>query len=72
MIELALQRQITTNFTKAKTKFCLSLHYNDDCNLFVRRKIEMINKDRNFPTQFCLGKISKKFYYVESKEVSPS
>ena len=28
------------------------------------------NKNVNFPTQFCLGSISQRFDYFESKEVS--
>ena len=35
----ALDKKITINFTKANTKFCLSLHYNADNNyLFVNGK----------------------------------
>ena len=35
----ALNKKIAINFTKANTKFCLSLHYNADNNyLFVNGK----------------------------------
>ena len=59
------------NFRKAKTKFCLSFHYNDEnCYLFVNgkeiNKSKASNKNVNFPSQYCLGSISNKF---ESEEV---
>ena len=51
-------KKISNNFTKANTKFCLSLYYNADNNcLFVTEKeiikfkANIINV--NFPTQFC-------------------
>ena len=50
------------NFTKSNTKFCLSLHQNDDISyLFVNGKeiikFEADNKNVKFPTRFCLGSI---------------
>ena len=59
------------NFSKANTKFCLSLHHNADKNyLFVNGKeifkFKADNKNVNFPTQFCLGSISNGFSSNES------
>ena len=69
------QKKININFSKAKTKFCLSFHYNNDKSyLFINRKeiykFKASNKNVNFPFQFCLGSISNKFSYVDSEEVS--
>ena len=51
------------NFTKEKTKFCLSLHYNvADSYLFVNgtENIKLKEKDSEITTYpLCLGKISK-------------
>ena len=51
---------------KAKTKFCLSLHYNNDNSyLFVNGKeiykFKANNGNVNFPSRFCLGSISNEF-----------
>ena len=66
---------ISINFSKAKTKFCLSLHYNGDNNyLSVNGKkiytFKASHKNVSFRTQFCLGIISNKFNYNEAEEVS--
>ena len=58
------EKKFSTNFSNAKTKFCLSLHYNgNNSYLFVNRKeiykFKADNKNVNFPTQFCLGSISE-------------
>ena len=71
---LSAEKMYSINFTKPNTKFCLSLHYNDDSYLFVNGK-EIIkykanNKNINFPTQFCIGGISDGFSANDSKEVS--
>ena len=63
------------NFSKAKTKFCLSLHYNSSNSyLFVNwkefYKFKASNKNINFPFQFCVGSMSNKSDYVDSEEVS--
>ena len=68
-------KKFDINFSKAKTKFCLSLHYNDDNSyLFVNGKeiykFKASNKNVNFPSQFCLGSTSNKFDNVESEEAS--
>ena len=53
-------KKFRINFSKANTKFCLSLHYDvDNSYLFVNGKVifkfKADNKNINFPTQFCLG-----------------
>ena len=68
------EKKFSINFTKAKTRFCLGLHYNhDNTYLLVDRKeiykFKANNKNVNFPTMFCLGKISNKFDANESREV---
>ena len=60
------EKEFSINFTKAKTKFCLSAHYNADSSyLFVNGKeiYKFIadNKNNNFPSRFCLGRISNEF-----------
>ena len=70
----ATEKNFSNNFSKAKTKFCLNLHYNhDNSYLFVNGKeiykFKADNKNVNFPTQFCLGNISNKFDAVHSREV---
>ena len=57
------EKKFSINFSKANTKFCLSLHYNpDNSYLFVNGKeivkIKANNKNVNFLAQFCLGNIS--------------
>ena len=73
MEALVLQKKkFSINFSKVKTKFCLSLHYNaDNSCLFVNGKevfkFKADNKNVNFPTQFCLGSISNGFSATESR-----
>ena len=57
------EKKLSINFSKAKTKFCLSLHYNgDNSYLFVNGKetykFKVENKNVEFRTQFCPGNIS--------------
>ena len=71
----APEKWFSINFSTAKTKFCLSLHYiSDNSYLFVNgRKIcrfEASNKNVNCSSQFCLGSIFNKFDFVETEEVS--
>ena len=46
------QKKFNTNFTKANTKFCLSLYYDDTSYLFVNGeeifKIKVDNQNVNF------------------------
>ena len=62
------KKKFSINFSKANTKVCLSLyhHYNaDNSYLFVNGKeisaFKADNKNDNFPTCFCLGRISDGF-----------
>ena len=60
------EKKFRVNFTKANTKFCLRLDYNaDNSYLFVHGKdifkFKSDNKNVNFPTQFCLGRMSNGF-----------
>ena len=72
----ALYHQIKSLIlSKVKTKFCLSLHYNaDNSYLFINGKeifkFKSDNKNKNFPTRFCLGSFSDGFSATESREVS--
>ena len=67
------KKKININYSKAKKKFFLSLHYNNDnIYLFVNGreiyKFKTSNKN-NFPLQFCLGSISNKFDYFDANEM---
>ena len=71
----APEKNFSISFSKAKTKFCLSLHYSGDHSyLFVNGKetcrFKTNNDGVNFPSQFCLENISNKFSYTEAKEIS--
>ena len=73
----APEETFSINFSKANTKFCLSLHYHaDNSYLFVNGKeifkYKANNKNVNFPAQFCLRSISNGFSVAESREVSLS
>ena len=66
------KKKINTNFSKSRTNFCFSLHYNhDNIYLFVNRKeifkFKANVKIFNFPTQFCLGNVSNVFGATESR-----
>ena len=61
-------------FSKASTKFCLSLHYNGDISYLSVNgkkifKFKGDNEDVNFPPQFCLESISNGFSALECREV---
>ena len=54
------------HFTKANPAFCWSLHYNTDNSYLLDNEKEIFkfkadNKNVNFPTQCCLGRISDEF-----------
>ena len=60
------KKKFSINFTKANTKFCLSLHYNDDNSYLLVNgkkifKFKACNENFNFLTQFCLRSISNGF-----------
>ena len=67
-------KKVSTNFTWANTKFCLSLHCNAyNSYLFINRqeifKFKADNKNVNFPTQYCLKSISNGLSATESRKV---
>ena len=71
----APEEKFIINFSKANTRFCLSLLYNaDNSYLFVNGKeifkFKADNKNINIPAQFCLGSISNGFSANEFREVS--
>ena len=68
----ASEKKKDINFSKANTKFCLSLHYNaDNSYLFVNGKeiytFKVSNKNKNFSFRLCLGRMSNEFDYVDSE-----
>ena len=72
---LVHQKKLDINFSKAKTKFCLSLHYKaDNSYLFVSwkeiYKFKASNKNNKFQSRFCLWSISNEFDYVDLERVS--
>ena len=69
------EKKFSINFSKANTKFCLSLHYNPDNSYFFVNgkeifKFKADNKNVDFPTQFSRGSISNGFTATKSREVS--
>ena len=69
------EKKLSIIFTKANTKFCLSLCYAaDNSYLFVNGKeiiqFKVDNKSVNFPTWFYIGSISDGFSATESREIS--
>ena len=63
------------NFSKTKTKFCLSFHSNvHDKYLFVNGKeiykFKTYSRNINFPTKFHLGSTSEKFGTISFREIS--
>ena len=75
MEALVHQKKNVINFTKAKTKFCLTLHYNaDNRYLFINGKeiykFKTSNKNNTFSYQFCLRTISNEFITLDLGEVS--
>ena len=65
-VQLMVLMEILVNqrkryFSKANTKFCLSLHCNADNSYFFVNGKEIFSfkaddKNVSFPTQFCLGR----------------
>ena len=69
------QQWKSSAFSKVRTKFCFSLHYNSDNNYFFVNGKEIFKfkancKNADFPTQFCWGSISNQFSAFNSREVS--
>ena len=70
----APEKKFSINFSKAKVEFCVSLnYYSGNTYLFVNGKeiykFKAIDKNVNFPSQFCSRRISNRFDYVDSEEV---
>ena len=62
-------------FSKANTKFCLSLYYNSDKSyLFVNGKeifkLKVDKKNVNFPTEYCFRSTSNGLSAIKFQEVS--
>ena len=69
------EKNFNIDFTKANTKYCLSLRYNaENSYLFVNGKeifkFKSDIRNANFSTQFCLGIMSNGFSATASTEVS--
>ena len=65
-----IKKTFSINFSKAKTKCCVSLHYNGDKSylLINGKEIYKFKSTRvNFPTQFCLGNMSETFDALKSR-----
>ena len=62
----APEKKFSIIFSKAKTKYCLSLHDNGgNSYLFVNKKkykFKANTKNVNFPSRLCLGNISNNFF----------
>ena len=66
------EKKIIINFSKARAKFCLTLHYNGDSSVNEKEiyKFKANDKNFNFPAQFCLRSISNGFAATKTREVS--
>ena len=65
------EEKFSISFSKANTKFCLSLNYDADNSYFFFNgkeifKFKVDNKNVDFPTQFYLGNISNGFSATKS------
>ena len=64
LMVVLVQQKKSINFSKANTKFCISLHYNcDESHLYVNKKeiYKFKVKDNISWFNFCLGSLSKDF-----------
>ena len=69
----AAEKKFSTNFSKANTKVCLSLHYNDDGSYLYVNKTEIykfIAKYKISRYNFCLVSVSQDFTKDEQDEIS--
>ena len=69
------KNKFSINFSMAKTKFCLSLHYNgDNSYLFINEKeiykFKVSKRKDKIPTWFCLRSTPDGFHATKSREVS--
>ena len=72
MIALVQQKKISINFSKANTKFCLSLHYNGEESYLYVSKTEICKFKAKVNVScynFCLGSV-KYFTKDEQSEIS--
>ena len=71
---LTAEKLYSINFTKEKTKFCLSLHFNGANNYLLAKGTEIIKieaKDSEInPYELCLGNISKDWSVYNLKKTS--
>ena len=68
------EKKFSINFSKANTKFCLSLHHNSNNSYFVVNgkaifKFKGGNKNVDLTTQFCLGSICNGFSAADPREI---
>ena len=64
MMALIQQKKISINFSKLKTKFCLSLHYNEDESYWYANRTEIFMFKANDDIRWynlCLESASKDF-----------
>ena len=69
------EKKFSINFRRENTKSLSSFHVNGDNSYFLLMEkkslnLNLINKNFNFPTQFCLRSKSNGFGATESREVS--
>ena len=73
MITLVQQKKIGINISQAKTKSCLSLHYNGNESNLYANKTEICKFKAYYNISwynFCLGSVSKVFTKDEQSEIS--
>ena len=73
VIALVQPEKNDTNFSKANTKFYLSLHYNsDESCLYINKEgiYKFKAKDNISLYNFCLGSVSKCFTKNEQSKIS--
>ena len=73
MIALVYQKKIYIGFSKANTKCCLSLHYNDNESYLYVNKTEIFKIKAKESICWCnciLGSVSKDFTKDEQSEIS--
>ena len=73
MVVLVQQKKNVINFSKANTKFCLSLHYNGDESYLYVNKTNIYKDKVKYSISWynCfLGSLSKDFTRQEQSEIS--
>lgn len=72
MIALMQQKKKSINFSKAKAKFCLSLHHSGVKNYFYVNKTDINifqGHDNICRYEFCLGSVSNAFRKNEQTSI---